>query len=139
MYVELKLRTDRCFAPPPFGPSNLFEVPLPPVTKRHSYPERDKSERWNNQYRHASAQSPLALLGGCGSRAIAHSTSLPESWRGPEEERSSKNGGAQSHFALIVKIRRASGKKIIIKARQTTSEHIVSHFIREISYFMCMK
>ncbi len=36
-------------------------------------------------------------------------------------------------------MRRASGKKIIIKAKQATKEHIVNHFIREISYFMCMK
>ena len=36
-------------------------------------------------------------------------------------------------------MRRASGKKIIIKAGQATKEHMVNHFIREISYFMCMK
>jgi hypothetical protein len=36
-------------------------------------------------------------------------------------------------------MRRASGKKIIINARHATKEHMVNHFMREISYFICMK
>jgi len=36
-------------------------------------------------------------------------------------------------------MRNASGKKTIIMARQNTSEHMVRYFMRDTSYFMCMK
>src|SRR5258707_320077 len=48
-------------------------------------------------------------------------------------------GLPRSYFTPKEMMRRASGKKIIMSARQATREHIVSHFMRETSYFMCMK
>jgi hypothetical protein len=52
----------------------------------------------------------------------------------PQEEQGGEQQVAQFHLTPNVIMRCASGKKkIVIKMRQAMTEHMVNHFMREIS------
>src|SRR6266487_1914513 len=118
----------------------LLEVALPSVTKCQSDAERHHSERRHQKYNHTFADSLLSVLGSCFGGAATHGTALAEGGRSPQQEHRGEKCGANSHFTPNDSIRKASGKKkIVIRIRQATTEHMVSHFIRDTSYFRCMK
>src|ERR1700687_240332 len=118
----------------------VLEIAFLAVAKRQRNTQRHESNRWEHKYHDAFADSSLAILGGRLSRTVAHGTSLAKSRCGPQEERQDEKRGANSHFTSRSMIRRASGKKkMVIKIRHRTTEVIVSHFMRDTSYFKCMK
>jgi uncharacterized heparinase superfamily protein len=76
----------------------------------------------------------LAVVGKSRSRTVAHGAALAESGVRPQEEKGGEQQVAQFHLTPNVIMRCASGKKkIVIKMRQPMTEHIVNHFMREIS------
>src|SRR5262249_28754152 len=117
----------------------LLKVPLFRVSKSDPDPKSKASNRRDEQQNHALVDGYLAFLRSGLCRSIAHGTRLAERRYGAEQNPHEENGGPKLHFTPNERIRNASGKKISINERQATSAHIVSHFIREISYFMCMK
>ena len=117
----------------------LLQIPFLSVTKCGPHAECHKTERRKQKNYDPFADGSLSILGSRLSRAVAHGAALAKGRRGPQQEEGGEHADAYLHFTPSEMIRKASGKKIIIKARQATREHIVSHFIREISYFMCMK
>jgi len=117
----------------------LLEIPLSSVAERHPDAERHESNWRKQKYDHPFADGSLPILGSRLGCAVTHGAGLTEGRRDPQQKRNGENSDALLHLTPSEMMRRASGKKIIIKAKQATREHMVSHFIREISYFMCMK
>src|SRR6266403_737772 len=122
-----------------FGSLAFFDILLFAVAECHPHAERHKSKRWNQEHYNSSADGSLPIFRSCLCRAVTHGAGLAEGRYGPQRQKSGENGGTKLHFTPSERMRTASGKNIIIRARQTTSAHIVSHFICEISYFICMK
>jgi hypothetical protein len=131
-WIGAELREDSSFW-------TLFQVPLLSVPKRGPYAEGHETEGRKQENHYTLADSPLPILGSGLSRAVTHGAALAKGRHGPQQKEGGKHADSYLHFTPSEMIRRASGKKIIIKARQATREHMVNHFIREISYFMCMK
>ena len=117
----------------------MIEIALLSVTKSHPDAYGHKSDRRSKEHNHRTTDRHLPLLGGRGCRAVAHSAGLGESGHCPTAQERDRGCNPKFHCAPSCRIRSASGKKTIIIARQNTYEHMVSHFIREISNFMCMK
>ena len=117
----------------------LLAIALSAIPECHPDAQGHETNRGNQENDNAFADGPLSILGSRFCRAVTHGARLTEGRRGPKRQANSKNGGAKCHLTPNFMMRNASGKKIIINARQATSEHMVSHFMREISYFMCMK
>src|SRR5207244_11855753 len=102
--------------------------------------EARKAGRGAAQLEDALDDSSLAVLGGRSSHAEAQPEALGEGRRRPQRKQQAEYRSAQFHFTPSSIIRLASGKKkIVIKMRQAMTEHIVSHFMRETSYFKCIK
>ena len=133
----------------------LFLIALPTIAKRQAHAESHDSEGRSHQDCYASANRFLTVFGGCRSGAVAHGATLREGRRRPQAQKPNQRGQAarngmglrarhrmwfrRSHLTPNEIMRNASGKKTIIMARQNTSEVMVSHFICDTSYFMCMK
>jgi len=136
----------------------LLLVALPAIAKSQTQAKGHNSEGGSHQDNNASANRLLPVSGSCRSRAVAHGATLGERRRCPQAQkpensdrpldrsrlcapfRKSFEGLHQrAHLPASEIIRNASGKKTIIMAKQKTSEHMVSHFMRDTSYFMCMK
>ena len=95
---------------------------------------------WRKQENHNPfADGSLPILGSRLGCAVTHGAGLTEDRRDPQQKGKDENSDTYVHLTPSEMMRRASGKKIIIKARHATREHMVNHFIRETSYFMCMK
>ena len=117
----------------------LLQIPFLCIPKSRPYTECHETE-WRKQENHDPfADGSLPILGSRLGSAVTHGAGLTEGRRDPKQKRNGENSDALLHLTPSEMMRRASGKKIIIKAKQATREHIVSHFIREISYFICMK
>ena len=117
----------------------LFEVAFLSVAESQSDSDGHEPHRREQKDNDAFADGPLALFGSCSGSAVAHRAGLAESRTGREKKRGNEDDGAKLHFTPRERMRSASGKKIIISAKHTTREAMVSHFIRETSNFMCMK
>src|SRR5580692_2972115 len=117
----------------------LLEVAFLSVSESQGDAEGHESDGWNQKDHHASADGALAVFGSGFGGAVAHRTSLAEGRGCRQENRGDEKRGAKLHFGPSERIRKASGKKIIIRAKHTTREAMVSHFMRETSNFMCMK
>jgi len=117
----------------------LLQIPFLSVPKCRPDAECHETERRKQENHDPFADGSLPILGGRLGCAVTHGAGLTESRRDPQQKGKGKNSDAWLHLTPSEMMRRASGKKIIIKARQATREHMVSHFMREISYFMCMK
>jgi hypothetical protein len=133
----------------------LFLVTLPAIAKSQTYAQCHDSQRRGHQDHDTSSYGLLAVFGSCRSGAVAHRTALCERRNCPQTQQPNQQDKATSyrtrpdtltrslhrrfHFAPNERMRNASGKKTIIMARQNTSEVMVSHFMRDTSYFMCMK
>src|SRR5690242_2640269 len=117
----------------------MVEVALFSIPERHPDTHCHDSHWRNQQHHHALANCLLPFLGTSRGSRVAHSASLAKDRGGPQAQECYEHGGAQFHFGPNAMMRRASGKKIIIKAKHSTRAHIVIHFICVISYFMCMK
>src|SRR5215467_9533829 len=117
----------------------LLKVPSPAIAKCQPYAKGQTANGRNEQYKHCLVNCFLSFLCSGLCRSITHRAGLPEGTNSAEQKANNKNGGSKLHFTPSERMRNASGKKININERQATSAHIVSHIIREISYFMCMK
>ncbi len=133
----------------------LFLVTLPAIAKSQPYSQGHNSKGRSHQDYDSCSNGFLPVFGSCRSRAVAHRTALRECGNGPQAEQPNQQGSTtpdrirlcalnrtsngRSHLTPKEIMRNASGKKTIIMARQNTSEHMVSHFMRDTSYFMCMK
>jgi len=117
----------------------LFLIPLLAIADRHARSQSHESHWREQQYQHAAADGSLAVFGCSLGGAVAHGATLAEGGRRPEHQKYREGGEAQLHFTPRCKIRNASGKKTSIMAKQNTSELMVTHFMGEISNFMCMK
>jgi len=121
----------------------MLEVASFSVAKSQGDAEGHEAERRDKKDDDAFGDGPLASRGGCFGGAVAHRAGLAKGWRGRHENSNAEDGGKQGgtkfHFGPSERMRKASGKKIIIRAKHTTREAMVSHFIRETSNFMCMK
>src|SRR5260370_11600022 len=116
--------------------SAIFQIALLSVTKRQSNTHGHKSNWRDYQHQDTFADGLLALLGGGRGRAAAHGTTLAKRGSGPQQERQDEKRGANFHFTPRYRMRKASGKKkMVIKIRHMTTEVIVSHFMRDTSYF----
>ena len=133
----------------------LFLIALPAIAKGQAHAECHDSEGRSHQNGDTSADRFLPVSGSCRSGAVAHGATLREGRRRPQAQKPDQRGQAapygtgfrarhrmwfrRSHLTPSEIMRNASGKNTIIMARQNTSEVMVSHFMRETSYFMCMK
>ncbi len=117
----------------------LFLIALPAIAKRRADTHGHKSNRRQQEDDHGLADGVLSGLGGRRSRAIAHGATLRERGHSPQPQKSREYEGPPSHLTPREITRNASGKKTIIMARQKINEHMVNHFMVEISNFMCMK
>jgi len=137
----------------------LLLVPLPAIAKSQTHAHGHDSEGRSHQDFDGPAQGHLPIFGSCCGCAVAHGAALGERGDRPQAQKRKQQGSAtparmplcrlysalhrslhrRSHLTPNERIRSASGKKTIIMARQNTSAHMVSHFIRDNSYFMCMK
>jgi hypothetical protein len=128
----------------------LFLIALPAVAKSQAYAKGHDSEGRSHQDCDTSAYGLLPVLGRCRRRAVAHCATLGKGRERPEAENNDQQGSRlhrathgmlfrNSHLTPNEIMRKASGKKTIIMARQKTKEVMVSHFMRDTSYFMCMK
>src|SRR6266852_1236108 len=122
----------------------LFLIPLPAVADCHTCAQSHEGHGREQQYQHAAADGVLAFLAGALGVAVAHGATLAEGGYCPEHQKYREGGQAQLHFAPTIptprcRIRNASGRNTSIMARQNTSELMVTHFMAEISNFMCMK
>ena len=118
---------------------NLLEVTFLPVAESQCDAQGHETDRGDQKDDHAFADGALALSGGCLGGTVAHGTSLAEGRDRGQQKSSDDQWSAKSHFTPSERMRSASGKKIIIKAKHNTREAMVSHFMRETSNFMCMK
>src|SRR5882762_5334357 len=127
-------------SPPVSNRSAILEIAFFPVMKCQPDAEAHDSRRRDYEHKDAPADGSLAVLRRRRGRAEAHRAALAERRRDPHRKHQDENGGAKPHFTLKSIIRLASGKKkMVIKIRQRTTEVIVSHFMRDTSYFKCMK
>src|SRR5271157_810998 len=117
----------------------LLDVAFLSVAESHGDSDRHEAEGREQKDEDASADSALAFFGSRFGCAVAHRAGLAKSRGGREEKGGEETDGSEFHFAPSEMMRSASGKKIIIRAKHTTREAMVSHFIRETSNFMCMK
>jgi hypothetical protein len=117
----------------------LLEIALFAVAEGQTKTERHESQGRDQENDYASADGSLACSGSRLGSAVAHGARLAEGRDGAYQKNCDENGKPKFHFGPSARMRKASGKKIIINAKHTTREAIVSHFIREISNFMCMK
>ena len=117
----------------------LLKVPSPAIPECQPHAKGQTANWRDEQYQHCLVNCFLSFpcRGLC--RSVAHRAGLPERAGRTEQKANDENAGSKLHFTPSERMRNASGKKININVRQATSAHIVSHFIREISYFMCMK
>src|SRR5258705_2512063 len=114
----------------PFPDTAIFSI-----GERRPHPKLNDSRGRHNQHKHAPADGSLPVLRSRRSRAEAHRAALAERGRGPCREHQDEYDGAKLHFTPSSIIRLASGKKkMVIRMRQATTEHMVSHFIRDTSY-----
>src|SRR6266446_1954415 len=140
MELTLNGKPGALTALPDSKPSTVLEIALFSIVERQTNAETHDSRRRHNQHKHAPADGFLPVLRSRRSRAEAHRAALAERGRGPGRKHQDENGGAKLHFTPSSIIRLASGKKkMVIRMRQATTEHMVSHFIRDTSYFKCMK
>src|SRR5208282_1968699 len=118
----------------------LLQIPLSRISLRHPDPQGHESRGWDQEHDHRLIDGPLSIL-RCGlGRRITHDTTLGKSRRCPPEQYLGQNRKSKFHRTPRERIRKASGKKkMVIKIRQPTTEHMVNHFIRETSYLKCMK
>src|SRR5713226_4449512 len=127
-------------AQPDAASSAILQIPFLSVVERQPNAKAHEAYRWNDQHEDASADGLLPFLGSRGGGTAAHGTALAEGRGGPYGKQQREYRGAKFHFTPSSIIRLASGKKkIVIKIRHATTEHIVNHFIRETSYLRCMK
>src|SRR6267143_760183 len=127
-------------AQPDATSSAVLQIPFFPVVQRQPNAKAHEAYRWNDQHEDASADGLLPFLGSRGGGTAAHGAALAERGRGSHGKQQCEYRGANFHFTPSSIIRLASGKKkMVIKIRHATTEHIVSHFIRETSYLKCMK
>ena len=117
----------------------LLEIAFLSVSESQGYTEGHESERWNQKDHYALADGALSVFGSGFGGAVAHGAGLAEGRACRQENRGDEKGSAKFHFGPSERMRSASGKKIIIKAKHTISEAMVSHFMRETSNFICMK
>ena len=118
---------------------NLLEVAFPSVAESQGDAKSHESDCWDQENYDAFADRALAFFRSGFGGAVAHRAALAEGRGCREKKGSDKKCDAKLHFGPSERMRRASGKKIIIRAKHTTSDAIVSHFMRETSNFMCMK
>lgn len=129
----------------------LFLVTLPAVAKSQSHAQGHDSKGGSHQDSDRSAKGLLPILRSGRGRTVAHRAALCERRDHPQAQNSNQQGNRtpyrmhasalhrRSHLTPNERMRKASGKNTIIMARQNTSAHMVSHFMRDTSYFMCMK
>jgi hypothetical protein len=129
----------------------LFLVTFPAIAKSQPDAHRHDCKRRRHQDFDGPAKSLLPVFRSGRSCAVAHRAALRERGGRPQAQKPNQHGSAtpcptrlwrlhrRSHLTPNEMMRNASGKKTIIMHRQNTSEHMVSHFMRDTSYFMCMK
>lgn len=117
-----------------------FLVSLAAVPECQPHADAHESKRREQEYKYASADGPLTVLGGARGIGVAHGAALRKRRHRAEGQDAGEHEETKSHFTPSFKMRSASGKKKIhISAKHAQTEMVSSQRIVRISDFRCMK
>src|SRR6266852_5681532 len=103
--------------------SSLLQIPFLSIPKRRPHAQRHETERGKQKNNHAFADGSLPILGSRLSGAVTHGASLAEKRHSEQQKEHDKDGSTELQYTHSETMRRASGKKIIIIAKQATKTH----------------